>query len=163
MQRSWRDVLYCDVWLKRMLERTHDVCKNVQWYVVLVNLTIYCWSFLSFVYVDLCWQSCMALVCFAIHWWSSFIIVERNASKVLLVVSQQLIAASAELRWLAEPSSFFWIGLLLLVHEWCLWVGQVATADSIELNCWYPDNTECICSKGLFLMSSIYSVCPFVR
>jgi hypothetical protein len=36
---------------------------------------------------------------------------------------------------LAEPCSFIWIDLLLLILKWCLPVDQAATADSYKLNC----------------------------
>jgi hypothetical protein len=65
--------------------------------------------------------------------------------------------------WLEEPVSFFWIEPRLLVHEWCLPVDWVTAADVNELNCCYLDNTDWICSKGLFLnrSTSFFAVLTF--
>jgi hypothetical protein len=38
-----------------------------------------------------------------------------------------------------------------------LWVEQATAADSCELNCWFPDNIDWICSKELFLNRSTFS------
>jgi hypothetical protein len=41
------------------------------------------------------------------------------------------------------PCCFFWVELLLLIHEWCLQVDWATTANSYELNCWCSDNKDC--------------------
>ena len=45
--------------------------------------------------------------------------IERN-TRNLLVVFQLLLAASVDLGRLAEPYTFFWIDLPLLIRKWCL-------------------------------------------
>jgi hypothetical protein len=60
----------------------------------------------------------------------------KKGIKELLVVFWQLLATLTDSGHLAEPGSFFWIKLPLLIHEWCFQVGQAAAAaDSCELNC----------------------------
>jgi hypothetical protein len=44
--------------------------------------------------------------------------------------NQWLLAASVASGWLAEPCSFFWLELLLLIGERCLWVDPATTADT---------------------------------
>ena len=53
-----------------------------------------------------------------------------------------------------EPCGFFWVDLRLLIREWCLWTAAAAAADLCDLNCWYPDNADWICSKEIFLNRS---------
>lgn len=50
-----------------------------------------------------------------------------------------LLAASKYSGWLAEPWSFFWIDLQLLIQEWCLWVDQAVTSDSTSV---LPNNNN---------------------
>jgi hypothetical protein len=44
----------------------------------------------------------------------------EKCTKKLVVVFWQLLATSSDSGRLAEPCDFFWIDLLLLIHEWCL-------------------------------------------
>ena len=90
-----------------------------------------------------------ALPFFADRWllW----IHRETHTKELLVAFWQLLRTQAN--W----QSLFWIELLLPIGEWCLWVDQATTLDLCELNCWYPDNTDCICLKQLFLNRSTSS------
>lgn len=52
---------------------------------------------------------------------------------------------------LAEPWSFFWIEMPLLICEWCLQVDWAPAAESCDLNCCYPDNKDGNCPKELLL------------
>ena len=63
------------------------------------------------------------------------------------VVFLHLLATSEDSGRLAKPQGFFWIKLPLLICEWCLQVDQATTADSSELNCWYPDNADWILTE----------------
>ena len=61
-------------------------------------------------------------------------LLREKCTKELLVVFKWLLAISVDLGHLAEPHDFFWIKLLLLIHEWCLRVDLPTTADLCELN-----------------------------
>jgi hypothetical protein len=75
----------------------------------------------------------------------------EKCTKELLVVLQQILAASTILGQLAEPCDFFWIKLLLMICEQCSPVYSATTADPCDLNCCYPDNEDWNNSKELFL------------
>lgn len=74
----------------------------------------------------------------------------KKWTKELLMVFQRLLAASEDSGWFAGPFAFFYIKWPWLIHEWCLQVDRATAAESYELNCWYPDNTDWICHKELF-------------
>ena len=59
----------------------------------------------------------------------------------------------------AEPHSFLWMDLPLLICEWCLQVDGTAAAGLCELNCWYLHNTDGISIKELFL-KYLLPLCP---
>jgi hypothetical protein len=89
----------------------------------LVHLALYADHLLSWLCCPLCW--------------SSFVMTLLRKTRQRL---PPFLALPKDTEWLAEPSGFFWNKLLLLIHEWCLRVGQAPAADLCELNCWYPDN-----------------------
>jgi hypothetical protein len=119
---------------------------------------------LLLVLVGLCWHcSCLKTLCGIGSPCHSLLIiicydfVKRNAPKNSLMVFQQLLATPADSGWLAEPHSFFWIKLLLLICEWRFWVNRATATDSCEMNCWWLDNADWIHHIEQFLKRSISS------
>ena len=98
-----------------------------------------CWALLMLVFTDQALWYWITLPLFAGHFLSWFH-KEKHYQRTsgfsgsfpsllwipeLLVVFWQLLAASVDSRQLAELHGFFWIKLLLLIHEWCLLVDQL--------------------------------------
>ena len=52
-----------------------------------------------------------------------------------MVVFWRILAPSVDSSQLTKPPGFFWVELLLLIHEWCLGVDQATKAKSCGLNC----------------------------
>jgi hypothetical protein len=119
------------------------------WYV-LPFFTSHCWALLMLVFIDnpgLYWYTIPFFAAHHLSWLPREKCLQRSSGGVL--------ATSYHFCGLG-PCSFFWINLPLLIHECCLRVDQATTADSCELNCWYPDNADWIFSKEIFLNRSIF-------
>ena len=132
--------------------------------MVSVCLAIHCWSLLSFASAVLHWWHWVVLVLFTILFLVifCFVFLERNIPKKTSGIS---IASGhfSRLSQLAEPCNVFWINLtqsivkqrmpvlLLPTCKWWLWVDWAEVDDLCEPNCWYPDNTDWIYPKELFL------------
>jgi hypothetical protein len=132
----------CDVLLEQTLERTRDVWKGYKDNPADCGKCSGTGSSYNSLLVfaedaACCWFTVPLFAGHHLSW-----VHREKYTKELLVVFWQLLATSMGSGQLAEPHSFFWVYLHLLIHEWCLWVDQTTTADSCELNCWYPDNED---------------------
>ena len=128
---------------------------NSGWYwMVRVSLAIFTghhWALLTLVFaVNIGWY-CYALPFFVGHHLSSV-----HKAKHSKNTSGGVPGASCpfcRLRPIADSDSysFFWLKLSLLICEWYLLVDWSAAVNSCELNCWYADNADWICSNKIFL------------
>lgn len=139
----WENV-FCEQTCRRMFG--WDRQRTMLWHWFTCH---FCWSSLCFADVinveeTVAWIHLTFFLEYHLLW-----LCREKCTKELMI-PWELPATLADTGWMGEPHGFFWIELTLLVYKWWFRVDRATTADSCDLNCWYPDDEVGIAPKKYF-------------